>query len=137
MAVPSVSAVAQLPGVDRGISAGQSRWQHPGKSSFQGTAEEPLGSWIWGGRMEDQGTQGCLTLENHCDSSTPMSSWSCHPSSSPSPTLQLETETMPVSSRGLAERSLQTRGFCQRVSGLVTRVEGTGAAEEGFSRFVP
>lgn len=48
MAVPSASAAAQLPGVDRGTSAGQSRWQHPQGSSFQGTAEEAQGSWIGG-----------------------------------------------------------------------------------------
>lgn len=57
MAFPSVSAVAQLPGVDRVTSAGQSRWQHPEGSSFQDTAEAAQGSWIWGGSMEDEGTQ--------------------------------------------------------------------------------
>ena len=100
MAVPSVSVVAQLPGVDSGTSAGQNRWQHPeGSSSLQGTAEEAQGSWIWGGSMEDQGTQGCLILEHHCGIATPMSSWNCHTSSSPSPTLQMETKNMSVPSR--------------------------------------
>lgn len=92
MAVPSVSAVAQLPG---GNSTRQSRWQHPEGSSLQGTAEEAQGSWIWGGSMEGQGTQGCLILENLCGIATPMSSWSCHPRSSPTPSLQMETKTCP------------------------------------------
>lgn len=137
MAVPSVSAVAQLPGADRGTSAGQSRWQHSERSSFQGTAEEPQSSWIWGSSMEDQGTQGGLTLENHCGSTTPMSSWSCHPSSSPSPTVQMETETMPVPAKDWQKDHCRLEDFARRVSGLSTRVEEQGAAEDGFSRLPP